>query len=496
MVINQNISISIVLRGKPKKDGKITIQLRFHLFKAYYFNLNRSVTKEDWNYSKGIVKSKVPGSGKINYYLRSRLNEAQDIIDQFNKQKIIITHDKFKRKFLQVGRKSFFQLCHEILHQEYSNQKIKEKTYNYYRDLILYFKDFVGRDIDFYEVTSELIDKYRQSISQKSSKDTSIQYCVPIKKCYLYLLKDAPEEYVDQHPFKNIIWKKDFGILPKESLNMEELSTLLITYKDFAENNIILANTQKSDYKHLKVYLFMVYTALRHCDSITLEKKHIIQMNKNGKTIMFIKKKSEKTKKLIRIPITPQILYFLDFQDGIKNYFLFEKSTHKQVNKVMNRFAKKLRINKNLTTGTARHTFGTIGLSSGMNISQVQEIMAHTTEFMTKNYAKYTDETLFNSIKNWGATNTQEKELKSHPSSKLFINFIEKIRNEKKLSIPEFCKQLSIQPINYINQINGFIPMTIDLFLIVLDKTELLPNKLIFQKNIFLYLEKESVSNS
>ncbi|MFM6343963.1 MAG: tyrosine-type recombinase/integrase, partial [Dolichospermum sp.] len=58
----------------------------------------------------------------------------------------------------------------------------------------------------------------------------------------------------------------------------------------------------------------------------------------------------------------------------------------KMINKYMDVIAKKLGIDKKITTYTARHTFSTILKRSGVNIQSISEALGHTSINTTRAY--------------------------------------------------------------------------------------------------------------
>jgi site-specific recombinase XerD len=77
------------------------------------------------------------------------------------------------------------------------------------------------------------------------------------------------------------------------------------------------------------------------------------------------------------------------YGDSIKDEFLFPVFSNQKVNKYLKEIMLQLKIRKNITFHSARHTFATtVTLSNGVPIETVSKLLGHTKLSTTQIYAR------------------------------------------------------------------------------------------------------------
>ena len=165
-----------------------------------------------------------------------------------------------------------------------------------------------------------------------------------------------------------------------------------IQYLTLEELNRLIG--QKCRNKLVKqAYIFSCYSGLRISDIYRLRPEDI--KSNNGDTMLSITMK--KTSKPIYIPLSQKALAWLP--EKSKNLFFEELPTLPTINAILKEWSKKACINKKITFHTARHTFGTLMVTAGVDLYTVSKLMGHTDVRTTQIYAKVVDTKKIEAVK-------------------------------------------------------------------------------------------------
>ena len=151
-----------------------------------------------------------------------------------------------------------------------------------------------------------------------------------------------------------------------------------------------MISTELENIEVKKAYVFSCFTGLRISDVKSLTWSQI-QENK-------LSFRQKKTKGLEYLPLAKTAIKYLymnvDMQEinPDKNVFLLGKD--ETTNNILRKWAKKAKVNKYLTFHSARHTFATLSLSSGIDLYTVSKMMGHKSIKMTEIYAKIINKTV------------------------------------------------------------------------------------------------------
>lgn len=338
---------SLFLDISPKiynpASGKMT--RKFYLELYIYTNPKNSIER---NYNKETMA--------LAEYVR-----AQRQIDLQNKKYDFISEAKMNSNFID-----FFE-------EEAAKRK---GCYNWIM-AVRYFKEFVGPQIPFTELTETLAEEFTDYLlsgpslgrtKRKIKKNTAVAYFGRFKLA----LKAA---------FKKRYLPTDLGaivesIQPMDThrpfLFMEELEKMATAHCD----NAIVK----------KAGLFSAMTGFRYSDVETLLWKEI-QGSPGNYYILY---KQEKTKKAEYFPVSDQTIALLGtFGDPDAKVFKGLKYDHTVT--ALKKWLISAGIGKHFTFHGFRHTFATLQIAAGTSIYTVSKLLGHKSIKTTEIYAKIVD---------------------------------------------------------------------------------------------------------
>jgi len=247
-------------------------------------------------------------------------------------------------------------------------------TYNKYRRISQRFTDMIGNGSkEANTITSTDILKFKQLMIDEGHKPQTLTKDLTCLKYYFNLAFNAGK--IKHNPFAGI---KVERVTPEQDY---------LTYEEICQIRDAKLNERLD--KTRNMFLFMCFSGLEYTDLVHLEKTDV---KKNNKGQWYIKKK--------RIKTGVEYLTIL-FEDAAELWELFDGDipveSNQKANAYLKEIAKIAKIDKNITTLTARHSFATFCLSERMMpVDIVQRCLGHISSRQTLHYAKMLDETVFN----------------------------------------------------------------------------------------------------
>lgn len=178
------------------------------------------------------------------------------------------------------------------------------------------------------------------------------------------------------------------GLLKKNPASSVRLSKTVHSEKPAlcaSEVKRLFATAVKSGFETecKRAFLFSCVTALRYSDLATLEWQDISE--KNG--IFWLKKTQVKTQNPVEIPLGTLAVRLLG--DIKESGFVFDFSKAYCTSLVfLNNWAQSAGVRTRIGWHTARRTFATLALESGVDVFTIQRLMGHTKITTTALYAK------------------------------------------------------------------------------------------------------------
>jgi integrase len=389
------ISFNIELNSKPITDSnehnlllRITVN-RKHARLALMYSVAKSYFNPKAKIGKNI-RSSHPNHVKINKYIEGKVSMGKDIITDLENEGRLITAEIIKSKMTEAKSHSFFKFTDDFTKLLKATGNIG--SYKKYTAVVNSLKDFCKSEtLLFEEIDLTFIADYHAHLKKEEKEQTTVAgYTSKIRSIFNKAIQNGILKFEDS-PFLNYRIKQ--GTPNKERLNEDEI--IKIEELKIEENSLLW---------HVKnIFLFAFYNAGIRISDILLLTWDKIQ---NGRLIYNM----YKTKKLLSLNLKEKPLAILEkyHNSGDSHIFPFLSDRfdysdpmflHNQIgaktaliNRYLKDIAGKAKINKNITTHTARHSFADIARQKKINISDVSMSLGHSSIKITQSYLASLDE--------------------------------------------------------------------------------------------------------
>ena len=335
--------MSIKLREKKLADGRTSLYLDvYHNGQRQYEFLNIYLTKN-----------------------RKANKEARQLAENIlTKRQLDIQHSEhgfipaFKKK---VNLVEYFERVSES-----KNPNTRAASWDSTAKLL---REFTGGRINFASVTDQWLEKFRDFLLTKVSRNTAHTYFSKIKATLNQAVKD---KIILVNPANNVsnIKRRD---VERVYLTLDELQKLSSTP---CRNNEVK-----------RAFLFSCFTGLRLSDVRILKWNNI----QDGQ-LQFRQKKTGGYEYFSLPEMALQILNDRANILPMKNTSVFNLPVKSALNKILKVWSKDAGIEKNISFHTSRHTFATLALTQGVELYTVSKLLGHREIQTTQIYAKIVDE--------------------------------------------------------------------------------------------------------
>lgn len=384
-------------RKLKDENGAIKLRITYNrIFKLYSTGI--SVTEEEY---KNICshRPKLEMRDKKRYVF-SYLKRAHDIIVELDEFSFDAFDKKYKSKRKTNDILSYFDNYMEELKQE--NRFGNAESYWCAKHKLEVFAK--SSTIPFETIDVAFLKRFENwMISDNCSPTTVGIYCRCIKKLFNDAIREEDIK-ADKYPFGSI--KKGLYSPPeprniKKALSLSDIKKI-VDYKP-------KEGSQEHYYRDIWVFSYLG-NGINLKDICLLKYKHI-----NGKYIHFDRAKTINTNrkaKPISIPLidanmsiitrwgNPKedmetyLFPILNGIDSIESQRFKIKLFTQYLNKAIKRIARKLELEGNITSYTARHSFATVLKRSGTDIAFISEALGHSDLKTTESYLdSFEDET-------------------------------------------------------------------------------------------------------
>jgi len=269
-------------------------------------------------------------------------------------------------------------------HNSHMKNVLKPGTMKNYRTTETYLNEFLKQkmscnDINIKQINYRFVTDFEQFLRNYSAKvsrktcgnNGTMKHLERFKKMLNLSIR---LEWLVKNPFDNFQFR--FEKNERQYLSKRELH--LVESTEF---------TNSSLQKVKDVFIFSCYTGLSYVD---LKELTIHQIVKGIDGSNWIYTKREKTDETVKVPLLSQAQNIMDkYADSIKDEFLFPVFSNQKMNKYLKEVMLQLKIRKNITFHSARHTFATtVTLSNGVPIETVSKLLGHTKLSTTQIYAR------------------------------------------------------------------------------------------------------------
>jgi integrase len=228
-------------------------------------------------------------------------------------------------------------------------------------------KEFVkGKDILFQEITPQFLEKFKSYLLSQVASSSAHTYFAKMKYVWNKAIKEG---IVSNNPFLSITIKKT----PKKP----------IVYLTEEEVKIIFQTKEVIPEVIRQAFLFSCFCGYRISDIRNLKWSNI--KDKSIEIVMI------KGGEFLSTPLNSTLENILAQRPKDGEYVFGDLPSKTEVSSKLKVLGAYLRFDKNMYFHLARHTFGTLALTKGMDIYEVSKLMGHKGIQMTMHYAKIID---------------------------------------------------------------------------------------------------------
>lgn len=332
---------TVTIREKPLKGGRISLYLDIYergLRKRERLDLYLYPEKND------AIRAKNKDTRKLAEVVRGkRLVEAQN-----NAFGFVTRRDK--AYFLPIYKKY-----------------IVGRNAVAYGSILTHLERQCSEKMQLAQVSRKWVAQFVDDLRERKLSDNSINHYIKLLKSFWHYCKNR--NLVTHNPFEDV--ELNTHDAEVEYLTIEELSQLIATPFDHCIR---------------EPFLFSCFTGLRWSDVTKLTWGSIEVMSGQVR----LRYKQKKTSKYEYMDINPQAVALMG-EPGEATELVFRCVTNTTANYQLKKWVKLAGINKHLTFHCGRHTFATMLLTLGVDITVVSKLLGHSSVAMTEIYAQVVD---------------------------------------------------------------------------------------------------------
>lgn len=336
----------------------------------------------DWpakkiNLEKGVLMPRFKDDLDVNDYhmiisdVKAKINE---IAIRFRLQNRILTNDMIIREILYYdSSKSLVAFMQLVRKDRFKNGLIARQTYKNILSTINSLIEF--RPLaTFSEIDKVWMAQYKKFLLGKGVAINTVWTRMKDVKAHLDMAIEQHNIYVpkDGLDFPNPYKEEESVYLRKE-----EVIRLINQLDDKA--------LCAADYQVLKAFLFCCFTGFRISDLYNSEYSWMV--SENFLKFMMVKNQARKPR-VLTIPLIPIAKKFISSNSGK----FFELPTTQEYNRTLKQLMKLAKIDKQISSHAARHTFGHLFMKFGGNLLTLQKILGHAKIETTLKYAHLDDD--------------------------------------------------------------------------------------------------------
>lgn len=392
------ISFKNVLRNKKLSYGKYPIYLRISKDrKSIFFRTPYTADTKEWDSKKGIFNQNAANYLNKNRVLLKLIDHATSVVTELQQNKRSYTLTDIERA-IRIESNSAYQNVYKFWDElidemikagRTGNAQVNRDTYNSVKK---YSKKKV---LNFNDITPTFLDKYEVYLRSRNGTDGGISVRMrTLRALFNFAIKRGLIK-PDNYPFKSYQISKLKGKGAKRALTYDDVVN--IVNKDLGEHPELV------DARNYFVFSF--YTrGMNYADMMKLEWKDVI----DGQ-IYYTRSKTKTNFRIKILPPVQKILnYYKEHQNGSKYIFPIllkdkmsptqienrKKKTLTRYNQKLKEIAKLCKIEKNVSSYVARHSYANSLKQKGISTDIISESMGHQNLAITQAYLKELDNSL------------------------------------------------------------------------------------------------------
>lgn len=365
-------------KGCLNRGGKALVQIEAYLNKQRkYFSTRIYLKPEQWDARQSVVK-KHPNAEALNRLLHEQLAQIEGKELELWKQGRVVTLELLKDTVQSSHDTSSFL---DFMRKEIEVSNIKASTRRNHQSTLKHLLAF-RRHIAFNELTLDTIEAFSHFLRNKGYHTNTVAKHLKHLKRYVNTAIDKGYMNIKDYAFRT------YKIRTEESrhtfLSSDELHRL---------QTLKLDGKSAKHRQALDAFLFSCYTGIRYSDFIHLTRDNISTCNQ----LTWLTYKTVKTGTEVRLPLNllfnGQAISILNRHHNDLNSF-FNLKNNSNLNKELRLIARLAGLSKPFSFHTARHTYATLLLYKGVNITTVQKLLGHKSIKTTQIYTNVMDATI------------------------------------------------------------------------------------------------------
>lgn len=385
-----------IKRTKLLKNGDAPIYLKLtHNGSNTEFAINRSVDPILWNSAKSQVNGNTSIARQLNQFMKNVEFELYEHLRLLKDQNATITCKSIRDSYLGIldNKKTLVSIFEEHNRdiKKLINIDISSETYSKYITGLKYIKEFIIKqyhedDLDIDIVNFSFLSQFESFLKVKKnlSHNSAMKYLSRLRK----VIRIAhANRWIQFNPFTS--FKLTYKKVDRGFLTNEELRKL---------------NETKLHHKRLEqvrdCFLFSCYTGLAHSDLKSLSLSDIVIGNDSNEWIRINRKKTGILSSIPLLDVTKELIIKYRENDYCQaTNLILPVLSNQKMNAYLKEIAVLCKIDKNLTSHLARHTFATtVTLNNDVPIETVSKMLGHSSIEMTKIYARLLDKKVGNDM--------------------------------------------------------------------------------------------------
>lgn len=385
-------TVKVLLRkAKILKNGEYPIVLRvIKDRKAKFVFTGLSCPEKLWDFNKNKPSGKHPNKFELELFISNKMAEAQNVILTLENEHKDYSSEQLKKRYKASSKKTtVFKFFDEIVNDLININKIgNAKIYKDCKRMLFNFRN--GIDLNFSDIDNSFLRKFEKSFLERGVSGNSISvYMRTIRSVFNRAIVEGYCKR-EAYPFNEYKVTQLTTDTSKRALTKEQM--LRIIALDLKENSKLDAARS--------IFLFSYYNrGINFKDIALLKWTDII-----GDRMVYTRAKTGKIYNIGMLNPAIEILnYHKEITGGKSDNYVFLilnkkkhitpmqidnriKKTNKLINKDLKAIAIEAKIDFNLTTYVARHSYATIMKRGGVATAIISEALGHNSEKTTQIY--------------------------------------------------------------------------------------------------------------
>ena len=362
--------------------GLALVQVEAYLHgKRSYFSTNVYLKPNQWDVKRQLV-CRHTNAESLNRLLYDYLNTLESKELELWKQNKPISLELLKSI---INEKLCKQSFYDFYFREACDAAVKESTRINHLTTFNLLKQF-SHNMTFDELSYESVASFEHFLLQKGYHINTV--AKHLKQLKRYINVAIYKGYIDSrnYPFRN------FKIKSVESKHIH------LSIEELAKLEALVLDKRHCHYRHtLDAFLFCCYSGMRYSDFTSLTADNVIIKEQN----LWLVYRSIKTRIEVRLPLyllfDGKAIHILQRHEANLTSF-FHLKNNSNVNKELAVIGRMAGIHRHFSFHSARHTYATLLIYKGANITTVQKLLGHSNIQTTQLYAHIMDVTVLSDL--------------------------------------------------------------------------------------------------